>query len=231
MPLEITRQLDDPRLRLGVCELAGVRIGPASAALRERAAAFVERLRAEGFALAEAQRSAVRQCLKGGGFSPTGRNRPAQELLLNDLAERDASAEADAVRGFRHISNAVDVNNLTSLELRLPISLLDSGQLEGRAVLRYGREGEGYVFNPSGHSIDLKRCVVIARGAGEGEAVGSPIKDSMAAKVYEGAAGLLGVIYAPSESWGTEALLAATDVFSAALAAETGGHVVQTAVL
>lgn len=231
MPLEITRALDDPRLRLGVCELAGVHIGPASDALRQSAAALVERLRAQGFALDETRRSAVRQCLKGGGFSPTGRNRPAHELLLNDLAERDAATEADALRGFRHISNAVDVNNLTSLELMLPISLLDSGKLEGRALLRYGREGEGYVFNQSGHSIDLKRCVVIARGPGAGEVVGSPIKDSMAAKVYEGAGGLLGVIYAPGESWSAETLLAAAKAFAAALAAETGGQVVQAAVL
>jgi hypothetical protein len=238
MSIEVVRQLEDPRLRLGLCETAGGVIRDSSTPLRQQCRVLVAQLAAQGFELDEAVRSAVRQCLKGGGFSPTGRNRPAQELLLNELKERGealaletAELGTSALPEFHWINNAVDVNNLISLQARLPISIFDTGKLEGRLVLRYGQEGESYVFNASGHSLDLKRCVICARGAGAGEPCGSPVKDSMATKIFEGAAGLLGVIYAPALLWSAEDLLAEAQRFGRLLAAETGGEFVSAAVL
>jgi DNA/RNA-binding domain of Phe-tRNA-synthetase-like protein len=159
-----------------------------------------------------AWRSSVRSVLKAGGFSPTGRNRPASELLVNMLHEQ---------REFAHISNAVDVNNYMSISCRFPISLLDAQKLNSVLHLRYGRSGESYVFNQSGHSLDVKNCIVIA-GADD-VPLGSPIKDSMAGKVFAGCSSLLALIYADSRLVSDDELRHILQDFAVLLARETGG--------
>lgn len=223
MTLVFTRQLEEPRLVLGYVEVSGGAVGPASAALRQRCEDCSAQWQAAGFELDEGRRSAVRRVLKTGGFSPTGRNRPAHELLLNDLAERMQN-EDPAARGFHYINNIVDVNNVISLECCLPISIFDADKLDGALSVRIAEEGEGYVFNASGHYLDLKRCIICARGPAPGTACGSPIKDSMECKVFERADHFAGVIYGSLELYSAAELAAWTQRFGELLANECGGE-------
>jgi DNA/RNA-binding domain of Phe-tRNA-synthetase-like protein len=221
MAVEVVKLIDDARLSLGVVEVSGGTVGPASAELTELAAQLAVRVGAGDYEIPEDRRRAVRQLLKLGGFSPSGRNRPAHELLVRDLRERG---------GFNHINNVVDVNNVVSLESLLPISIFDVDKLAGPLTVRIGEPEEGYVFNQSGQWLDVKRCIVCCRGQTPGEPVGSPVKDSMATKIFEGAASFLGVIYANRELWPDGELAAITQRFADLLASETGGSMVQAAV-
>jgi DNA/RNA-binding domain of Phe-tRNA-synthetase-like protein len=175
-----------------------------------------------GFEPEERFRKAVRGVLRIGGFSPTGRSKPASEYLLGDLKERGE---------FNHISGPVDVNNLFSLTSMLPISLLDADKLGSIVTVRIGQEGEGYVFNPSGQWLDVKRCIVVCAGEPPGAPLGTPVKDSMAGKVFEGASHFLGVIYGASELYDETAMQGITQGMADMLARETGGSVVQSRVL
>ena len=121
----------------------------------------------------------------------------------------------------------VDANNIISLESLLPISVFDVAKLGSRLIVRIGEPGEGYVFNQSGQWLDVKRCIVCCRGAERGEPVGSPVKDSMATKVFDDATHFCGVIYGTTAAWTTLELQETTERFASLLAEETGGAVVQ----
>ena len=138
MTIQVQKRLNDARLTLGVVEVRGGTARESSATLKARAAELAQSMCAEEYAIPEAQRTAVRQLLKQGGFSATGRNRPAHELLLNDLKERGE---------FHYINNVVDVNNVISLEALLPISIFDISKLTPPVSVRLAVAGEGYVFN------------------------------------------------------------------------------------
>ncbi|MDQ3023851.1 MAG: hypothetical protein M3R04_05635 [bacterium] len=216
--IHILRQIDDPRLILGIVEVEGGTVRPASDQLRTEAAEIYVPLLQPDYELPEATRRAIRGALKAGGFSPTGRSKPASEFLLADLRERGE---------FNHISGPVDVNNVVSLETLLPISLLDADKVGAIATVRIGVEGEGYVFNKSGQWLDVKRCIVTCGG----EPLGTPVKDSMAGKIFDGATHFLGVIYGASELYDSQRMLTITQRMVQLLARETGGEVVQAAVL
>jgi len=214
--LNVYRRLDHPALLLGIVEVRRGTVRSASPDLQAQAASVARRMLAPGYEIPEDARGAVRKMLKHGGFSPTGRNRPAQELLVRDVQERGA---------FHHINNVVDVNNLVSLETLLPISVFDADKIGGDIDVRLGEPGESYVFNASGHVLDVKRLVVCARH--DGGPIGSPVKDSAETKVFEGARWFVGVMYAPAALVSTEALRDGVHRFASLLASETGGEVVQ----
>jgi DNA/RNA-binding domain of Phe-tRNA-synthetase-like protein len=220
--VEIVQLVEEPRLLLGIVEVGGGVVSPASGALREDCALLAQRLADPGYELPEADRRAVRSLLKTGGYSPTGRGKPAHEFLLGDLKERGS---------FNHISAPVDVNNLLSLELMLPISLLDADKVGDVLTVRIGQPDEGYVFNPSGQWLDVKRCILLAGGPPPGAPLGTPVKDSMLGKVFDGATRFLGVIYATTELYDEAALQAATRRFAELLARESGGSLVQARVI
>jgi len=222
MATEITKLIDDPRLRLGIVEVSGGTVAPASSELTAIAAGLAQRMSSEAYEIPEEKRRAVRQLLKLGGFSPTGRNRPAHELLVRDLKERGE---------FHHINNVVDVNNVVSLESLLPISIFDVAKLAPAVTIRVGQPDEGYVFNQSGQWLDVKKCICCCNGAPPGEPIGTPVKDSMATKIFEGAGAYLGVIYGTTEGWSDDELAAITQRFAELLARETGGEIIQSLVV
>ncbi len=227
----VLRHIEDPRLQLGLVEASGVQVHPAGPGLQALCAELASGLDPSGSGeFPERERVAVRQLLKLGGFSPTGRNRPAQELLFNDLLERRTS-EDPLQRGFHHINNVVDINNLLSLRLLLPISIFDADKLEGALHIRIASEGEGYVFNASGHYLDLKRCIICARGAAPGQACGSPIKDSMDSKVFEGAGRIIAVVYSSTELYDSQKLQAGLELFAQLLSDEAGASATETAII
>ena len=134
-----------------------------------------------------ARKSAVRDMLRHGTYKPTGRGKPASEYLFK--------AAADGA--FPIINNLVEINNLVSLGQLLPISLVDLGRAGCAAfVVRWGREGESYVFNPSGQVLELRDLLLVSRMPGD-EPCASPIKDGQAAKTHDGTREVLGVLYAP----------------------------------
>jgi DNA/RNA-binding domain of Phe-tRNA-synthetase-like protein len=130
----------------------------------------------------------VRAMLRHGAYKPSGRGKPASEFLLHA-----------ALRGeFPLVHGPVDANNAISLASGLPGSIFDADLTGPRLFLRHGLQGEAYVFNASGQSIDLEDLVVVCRaGAGGWEPCGNPVKDSMATKVRADTRNVIGVLYAP----------------------------------
>ncbi len=140
----------------------------------------------------------VRDMLRHGSFRPTGRSKPASEYLWNAAMEER----------FPELNNLVDAANLVSLETLLPISLVDVSKLSAnRLVVRFGRAGEEYVFNPAGQVFELEDKLVVCELAGSDggdRPFAGPIKDSQATKTDEDTNRVLGLVYAP-ESLAAEA--------------------------
>lgn len=136
--------------------------------------------------LDEETKKAVRDLLRGRGYKPSGRGKPASEYLAGAVA-----------RGrFPEIDNVVDINNLISLETGWPVSIfdLDSARAGGDGLeIRYGRPGESFAFNEAGQSIDIEGLISVARVGGE--AIGNPVKDSMTAKISPDTRSVLAVLY------------------------------------
>ena len=178
--------LEHATLRLGLVR-AVVSTGPSSAALEEQLAQAERAAKDGSLVFPDAVRAAIRDVLRKGGYKPTGRGKPASEFLLG------AAAQA----GLPRINNLVDVLNLVSLRHAHPISLFDAEKLAEPLCVRLGGEGESYVFNASGQTMDIAGLPVICRGA-EREAVGNAVKDSMQAKVHADTRSVLAVIYGSS---------------------------------
>jgi DNA/RNA-binding domain of Phe-tRNA-synthetase-like protein len=148
-----------------------------------------------------ARKTAARTMLRFGSYRPTGRGKPASEYLLNCAAENN----------FPFINNLVDINNLVSLKCLFPISMIDLGRTGAHAFhIRRGREGEEYVFNPSGQVLDLKD-LLLAAALPDDVPCGTPVKDSQATKTSDETKDVLAVIYAPS-AFETEAVKAASEM-------------------
>ncbi|HEX4459072.1 MAG TPA: hypothetical protein VIA18_13940, partial [Polyangia bacterium] len=93
-------------------------------------------------------RAAVRDMLRARGYKPTGRGKPASEYL----------ARAAADNALPSINLVVDAGNAVSLYSGLPVSVVDLGRVaEPLRIAVAGAPGvkESYIFNASGHEIDL----------------------------------------------------------------------------
>jgi DNA/RNA-binding domain of Phe-tRNA-synthetase-like protein len=143
----------------------------------------------DGDALVSAEtRQRVRKMLRFGTYRPSGRGKPASEYLLQ-------AAVGDA---FPVVNGPVDVNNAVSLESGFPGSIFDADLSGGHLLLRRGRSGESYVFNPSGQTIDLEDLLLLCRRTDVGwEPCGTPVKDSMATKIRRDTQRVVAVLYAP----------------------------------
>ena len=78
--------------------------------------------------------AAARALYRRFGVDPT-RNRPSSEALLRRVRRGDP---------LPRVNSLVDVANVVSLRLQVPIGLYDLGRVEGPLRLRLGREGESY---------------------------------------------------------------------------------------
>jgi DNA/RNA-binding domain of Phe-tRNA-synthetase-like protein len=198
---DIRVELPDVPIRLGIALLEGIRVQPAPETLRAVIEAEAAAILAAGAEFDEATVKGVRQMLRTKAFKPTGRNRPASEYLMRDLA---ASGE------FRFINAVVDVNNILSLRHGLPISVLDASEFAGRPVIRHGAEGESYVFNPAGQELSLHGLITVAdeTAAGESTPLGTPIKDSQRGKLAAESTDALAVCYGAAAIHSEEAMAA-----------------------
>lgn len=184
MPAPLRLSLRHPDLLVGWTCARGVEVGPSDLELQATLRAAVEAARARG--IDGVVRGSVRDLLRGHGYKPSGRGKPASEFL----------AAAAARDEFPEIVNVVDINNLISLETGWPISVfdLDRARADGAELeVRLGRPGESFVFNAAGQSIDVGGLISVARR--DGEVIGNPVKDSMAAKVDAQTHTVLAVIY------------------------------------
>lgn len=137
----------------------------------------------------EGRRKAVRDMLRHGRYKPSGRAKPASELLLRFAADDD----------FPAVSPLVDVNNAVSLASGLPASVFDADLTGDELLLRRGAAGESYVFNQAGHEIALEDLLLVCRREGDDWVpCGNPVKDSMATKVGSQTTRAVAVIYAPA---------------------------------
>lgn len=139
----------------------------------------------DGF-LPAGRKEAVRDMLRRGAYKPSGRAKPSSEYLLS--AAREGT--------FPLVNAPVDANNAASLNWGFPASVFDLAKTGRELIVRYGREGESYVFNRSGQEIDLRDLVVVCGRSGA--PCGNPVKDAMATKVFSDAADVAAVVYAPA---------------------------------
>jgi DNA/RNA-binding domain of Phe-tRNA-synthetase-like protein len=140
-----------PRLDLGwfVAELpAPLAELPSPAWLRE--------LLVPGAGVDDAVRSAVRDVLRGAGYKPTGRGKPASEYLVR--AATDGALAS--------INLAVDAGNAVSLASGLPVSVVDLGKLRAPLRVDVAPPGSRFVFNTAGQEIDVAGlpCLLDAGG-------------------------------------------------------------------
>jgi DNA/RNA-binding domain of Phe-tRNA-synthetase-like protein len=145
--------------------------------------------------LPQSVKDSIRDLLRRGGFKPSGRNKPASEYL----------AQAAKEGRFPFINNLVDINNLFSLRTGIPISLLDRAALGDSIQIRYGAEGEKYIFNSAGQEIDLKGLITVY-SAKDGVPLGNAIKDSMKGKITPHTRAVVAVLYADRGAISEEAL-------------------------
>jgi hypothetical protein len=198
-----------PDLALGLVEVFEAQIGPADEGLARDSAQAVARVARDGAAGGEARRSAVRGLLRNGVFRPSGRSKPAQEYLLRCALEEGQ---------LPPVFNAVDALNRISLTAGLPITLLSLARVQPPLVARLGRAGEKYVFNRAGQELDTRDLICICTTSPEdAEPVGSPVKDSMRAKIDEQDRHMLACIYAPRSAVTPEELLHWTNELGADL--------------
>ena len=220
--MNIEVRLGDPEFVGGMVVARGVTVGPGAAELAGRLDELVARRAGEVEFPPPAVKEGVRAMLRRGGFKPSGRNKPASEYL----------AQAAREGRFPRINNLVDINNLLSLESGLPISLLDLGAVGEQVVLRYGVDGERYVFNAAGQEIDLKGLICVCRmEGGTSTPLGNAIKDSMAGKLKETTRDVIGVVYATREAASAERMGELVRELGELLARFGGASAVETKVV
>lgn len=204
--MDVTWSLDHPSLLVGVVRAEGVRVGPsepeAFAALSARVDAAAD--------VGDGVRQAIRRLLKHGGFKATGRNKPASEYL----------GEAKRRGEWPAILNAVDVNNVLSLETGWPMSVLDLDKCGASLEVRFGRTDERYVFNQAGHAIDLEGLFGLAQV--DGPMLGNPVKDAMHAKLEATTSRLIACLWASREVATPERVRGVAEDFAALLRAYCG---------
>lgn len=188
---------------------AAVRLGCLAAAVAVRegdpaTAAELDRRTAElGAALAGAALGELpgiaetRQAFRALGKDPS-RYRPSSEALLRRVAQG---------KGLMSVNNLVDINNLVSLDSRLPAGCYDLERVEGALELRVGREGESYEAIARG-PFNLASLPVLCDARGP---FGSPTSDSVRTMVTPACRRVLLVLYAFGAVEGLEAALAAAE--------------------
>lgn len=127
---------------------------------------------------------AVRDLLRHGGFSPSGRSKPSCEYL----------ARAVATGALPSINLAVDACNAVSLHMALPISVVDLDRATAPLRVAVAPKGARYVFNAAGQEIDVGGLVMLHDADGP---CAGPVKDSHRTKTHADTTRLLAVVWTP----------------------------------
>jgi DNA/RNA-binding domain of Phe-tRNA-synthetase-like protein len=156
----------------------------------------------------EAVRAAVRALLRHGGYRPSGRGKPASEYLVR-------AAEQGILES---INVAVDVCNAVSLHSGLPMSVIDLDRAPPPFRVGVAEEGESYVFNASGQTIDLKGLLCLFDGHGP---CANAVKDAQRTKTHPGTRRTLSLVWGCA---GQEGRLERTVSWYRELLARTGAQ-------
>lgn len=187
-----------PQLCLAIVAAQGVRIEPASVEFRDCCERIVKGVVEFGTVGGEHRQKSIRDLLRTGGYKPAGRGKPAQEYLFK-TAEKDGRLPS--------IVNAVDLINVVSVSSGLPVSLLSADRIGDDVSIRFGTEGESYVFNSVEQTLDLKGLIcVCAERDGRSIPMGTPVKDSQYAKVDEDDRNVVAFIYGSLRTVGKQEL-------------------------
>jgi DNA/RNA-binding domain of Phe-tRNA-synthetase-like protein len=208
--------IQDRGVMAAVAVAHGVVVQPSSDRFKARINELIEERKAQEFPPQEIK-DAVRNLLKTGGFKPSGRNKPASEYL----------AQAAREGRFPIINNLVDINNYISLASGLPISLLDANEIGDTLLLRFGAEGERYVFNSAGQEIDLQGLICACNGETNAP-LGNAVKDSMVGKIKDDTTSVAAIIYAPSSGELSQVAKKQVEVFADLLRSEGQATSVET---
>ena len=158
MPLSITTELELPFTALELYELE---VTPPRIDFGE----IVTEASNEARAGKVADAAPARQLYRRFGTDPT-RVRPSSEALLRRVRRGDP---------LPRINSLVDVANVMSLRLQIPVGLYDLDRIEGaQLMIRLGAQGEGYTGIGKEHvNVEGRLCVADAAGA-----CGNPSADS-----------------------------------------------------
>ena len=201
-----------PMLRLGLLFMRGLTIRAKDdalwQALEQAAAAVAARIDPNALG-SDARISSVRRLFKSVGVDPS-RYRPSSEALVRRVAQG---------KGLYQINTAVDVNNWSSLEERLPFGIYDAQRIAGQVLLQLGRENAAYEgIGKSLVSLEGKMLLADEQGA-----FGSPISDSTRAMVTAQTRDIQLVVFAADVS--PEALRSILNLTAERLSRFNGGTV------
>jgi DNA/RNA-binding domain of Phe-tRNA-synthetase-like protein len=199
----------EENIKIAVITASGVDLKREHPLLEERLANWLERRRAPLKDREDTFRKACRDMMRTGSYKPTGRGKPASEYLLRTALEGS----------FPRINTLVDINNYISLKYLVPISLWDTGKADADSWLfRLGKEGESFVFNASGQTLDLKDLVTgFAVKNGKETPIVTPVKDCQQTKTDEHTRSVAAAIYYPARWEDPPALEEIMDEFAGLL--------------
>ncbi len=178
-------------LHVGLLEIVGVQVQQASESLRAYCREVAVQA-AQRFSSVEYNEECqeVRQLLRFGKFKASGRSKPAQEYLAGCVS-RDGQ--------LPEINGPVDLLNAVSLQFNLPISLLSLAKCSRRLHVARGKEGQSYVFNSAGQTLDLADLITTYDASMQpARPVGTPIKDSLVGKIEATDQDLVAIVYCPN---------------------------------
>ncbi len=220
MQTKISFDLPDSTLRIGFLEAFNINVKPSTEKYQQTITKDIEEMLKPGYAYPDNMQKGVRSLLKTFGFHPSGRSRPASEYLFKDLINRGS---------FNYINNIVDINNHISLKYKLPISVFDLDKSGFDLCLRVGGETEEYIFNKEGQILTLKKLLLVAKTGAE--AIGTPVKDSQATKVFEPTKKIAFFVYSSSNITSKEEMEKILNEIGKYLQEEAGATDISSAVL
>jgi len=174
------------KVALAIFQCEGLTAQGESPALESDLAVIRERIRASHAKPADAVElfQPARELYRALGLDPT-KGRPSSEALIRRVIRG---------QGIYRINRVVDTCNLCSLDMALSIGLYDSREVRWPAVLRPGREGEGYRGLGKDHvSVSGRYTLTDAEGP-----FGNPSSDSFRTRIRETTTDCTFVIFAPA---------------------------------
>lgn len=221
MKTRLVFSLPPTTLRVGLIEAFNIKVKDSTSGYSSRIFNDIRPLLSPDYIFPDHIQKGIRSLLKTTGFHPSGRSRPASEFLFKDLQNRG---------GFNFINNVVDINNHISLIKHLPISVFDLDKSGTDLSIRVGLDDESYVFNREGQILSLKKLMVVARHGTDRAAIGSPVKDSQATKVFTDTKNIAAIIYTSANITSVPDLEKIMHLFAQLLKQETESEEVSCAV-
>ena len=220
MQTKVTFDLPESNLRIGFLEAFDINVKPSTEKYKQLIEDDIKEMLTPGYAYPDNMQKGIRSLLKTFGFKPSGRSRPASEYLFKDLSNRGS---------FNYINNIVDINNHISLKYKLPISVFDLDKSGYELCLRVGKDDEQYVFNKEGQILSLKKLLLVSKT--NAEAIGTPVKDSQATKVFEPTKKIAFFIYTSGNITSKEEMNKILQEIAKYLQEEANATQIETAVL